>query len=303
MEWSEIRVSTEEPCAEAIAGLFHEWGAGGVIIEDPQAIRSHIAQGLWDDHAFDQEYLVRNQVIIRAFYPAPYSPTPAQINDLKATAGVTCHIEVLTVNDEDWADNWKAYYHVTPLGRRLVIKPTWEEYLPQADELVIELDPGMAFGTGTHVTTRQCLELMESVVEAGQNVLDIGTGSGILAIAAAKLGAAKVRAIDNDPVAVKTARENVEQNQVSSVIRVELKDLAEMDGPQFDLVIANLTAQVLGRLLGRLIRLTRAGGRVIAAGIGREQWPGLKEVITNSGLVLEQISEDEDWVAVLARRV
>lgn len=303
MEWSEIRVSTEEPCAEVIAGLFHEWGAGGVIIEDPYAIRTHIAQGDWDAHSFEQEYLERSCVVIRAFYPAPYAPSSDQIDDLKATAGETCHIEVLTVRDEDWADNWKAYYHTTRTGRNLVVKPSWEGYLPQEGDLVIELDPGMAFGTGTHITTRQCLELIEASLNEGQRVLDVGTGSGILAIAAAKLGAGEVRAIDNDPVAVEVARQNIKQNRVESQVTVEQEDLADFSGPEVDLVIANLTAPVLIRLIDRIISLTRPGGRIIMAGIGREQWAGLKETIEQTGLTFDQISEEEDWVAVLAWRL
>jgi len=302
VEWSEIRVSTEEPCAEVIAGLFHEWGAGGVIIEDPYAIRQHIAEGNWELHGFEQDYLERSSIVIRAFYPAPYTLTPKQIDNLKSIAGKTCHIEVLTVQDEDWASNWKAYYHPTRVGRRLVVKPTWETYTPQAEDLVIELDPGMAFGTGTHITTRQCLELMEMTLVPGQRVLDIGTGSGILAIAAAKLGAGEVKAIDIDPVAVDTARQNVRQNGVESRVSVEQRDLAEFSTPEADLVTANLTGPVLCQLIERLISLTRPGGRMILSGIGLEQWPQLHTVMAEKGLVVETTDRDEDWVAVQARR-
>jgi len=302
VEWSEIRVSTEEPCAEVIAGLFHEWGAGGVIIEDPYAIRNHIALGAWDAHGFDQEYLERSCVIIRAFYPAPYVPTSEQIDNLKDIAGNSCHIEVLTVRDEDWADNWKAYYHTTRAGRKLVVKPSWEAYEPQEGDLVIELDPGMAFGTGTHITTRQCLEILETSLIPGQRVLDIGTGSGILAIAAAKLGAGAVKAIDNDPVAVEIAGQNVRQNEVEYLVTVEQQDLAEFNESAVDLVVANLTAPVISKLLGQIVSLTRIDGHIITAGIGKEQWPGLKEIMEQHGLILEKITLEEDWVAVLARR-
>jgi len=302
VEWSEIRVSTEEPCAEVIAGLFHEWGAGGVIIEDPYAIRQYIAQGKWELHGFEQEYLERSSVVIRAFYPAPYTLTSKQIDDLRAAAGRTCHIEVLAVQDEDWAGNWKAYYRPTRTGRRLVVKPTWESYTSQPEDLIIELDPGMAFGTGTHTTTRQCLEMMETTLVPGQKVLDIGTGSGILAIAAAKLGAGQVKAIDIDPVAVEIAQQNIRQNGVESLVTVEHRDLAEFCAPEADLVTANLTAPVLCQLIERLIALTRPGGRMILAGIGREQWPQLHAVMTQKGLILEKTDRNEDWVAVLARR-
>ncbi len=303
VEWCEIRVSTEEPCAEIIAGLFHEWGALGVIIEDPYAIRNHIERGMWDAHGFEKEYLERSSVVIRAFYPAPYRLSSDQIDFLHTTAGETCHVEVLTLKDEDWTHNWKAYYHTTRIGQSLVIKPSWEEYRSQEDDLLIELDPGMAFGTGTHTTTRQCLEFIEVSLAEGQKVLDIGTGSGILAIAAAKLGAKEVTAIDNDPVAVKIAKQNVRQNGLEDQVTVELQDLAGFTGVEFDLVTANLTAPILSRLIDRIVSLTRSGGRIITAGIGREQWLKLRELIEQKGLELEQISEEEDWVAVQVRRI
>lgn len=302
MEWSEIRVSTEEPCAEIVAGLFHEWGAGGVIIEDPYAIRNHIALGDWDAHGFEQEYLERSRIVIRAFYPALYRPTPKQMDELKSIAGKNCQIEVLAVRDEDWADNWKAYYHTTRTGSNLVVRPSWESYDPQEEDLVIELDPGMAFGTGTHITTRQCLEILETSIIPGQRVLDIGTGSGILAIAAAKLGAKEVKAIDNDLVAVEIARQNVRQNEVEHLVTVEQRDLAELNESGVDLVVANLTAPIFCQLIDRIVSLTRPGGHIITAGIGKEQWPGLREIMEQSGLNLERTAQEEDWVAVLARR-
>jgi ribosomal protein L11 methyltransferase len=257
---------------------------------------------VWDCHSFEQEYLERSYMVIRAFYPAPFAPSARQLEDLRDMAGATCHIDLLTVKDEDWKDNWKAYYHTTRTGRNLVIKPSWEDYSGQEGDLIIELDPGMAFGTGTHTTTRQCLELLEASAVEGRRVLDIGTGSGILAIASAKLGAGEVIAIDNDPVAVEVARQNVRHNAVSSQVTVEHEDLDDFSRPDFDLVAANLTAPVLSSLISRIISLTRPGGGIIMAGIGREQWPDFKETLEKTGLTLDQVSREEDWVAVLARR-
>ncbi|NLV16203.1 MAG: 50S ribosomal protein L11 methyltransferase [Syntrophomonadaceae bacterium] len=302
MEWSEIRVSTDEPCADFVAGLFHEWGAGGVIIEDPAAIRSFIAQGIWDAHSFDDEYLKGEYLVIRAFFPSPYELSQEQMDNLREKTGQNCIVDVLTVRDEEWADNWKAFYHSTRVGSHLVVKPSWEDCVVHDGDIVIELDPGMAFGTGTHITTRQCLELLEQAMAGGEKVLDVGTGSGILAIAAAKLGAQTVKAVDIDPVAIEVARENIKANGVLGAVSLEQRDLAVLTGIEADTITANLTAPVIRNLIENLTNLVRADGLIIAAGIGREQWPELKEIMERNGLTIEKILIEEDWVAVAARR-
>ncbi|NLB19168.1 MAG: 50S ribosomal protein L11 methyltransferase [Syntrophomonadaceae bacterium] len=302
MEWSEIRVSTDEPCAEFVAGLFHEWGAGGVIIEDPAAIRSFIAQGVWDAHCFDEEYLKLNNMVIRAFFPSPYTISQAQMDNLQEITSRKCKVDILTVRDEDWADNWKASYHSTRVGSHLVVKPSWEDCSVRDGDIVIELDPGMAFGTGTHITTGQALEFLEQVMTGGEKVLDVGTGSGILAIAATKLGAKIVKAVDIDPVAIKVARGNIKVNGVDQVITLEQRDLADLTGTEADLITANLTAPVIELLIDNLIGLVRPEGLIIAAGIGREQWPDLRGVMEKKGLIVEKSATKEDWVAVVAKR-
>ncbi|MGE5423222.1 MAG: 50S ribosomal protein L11 methyltransferase, partial [Ignavibacteriales bacterium] len=249
MQWCEVRVTTEEPCVEAIAGLFHTWGAGGVIIEDPASVRGYIERGEWDAHGFSQEYLERNLVVVKAYYPAPCPLDQDQLDNLRNKAGISCHIDISTIQDEDWADNWKAFYHTTRVGKRLVIKPSWEEYAAQADDLIIELDPGMAFGTGTHITTRQCLELLEEIMAGGESVVDVGTGSGILATAAAKLGASHVWAMDIDPVAVDVAAENIKNNGVEKMISLTKSDIAEYTAPAADVLLANMTGVVIGNHL------------------------------------------------------
>lgn len=301
MEWSEVRVTTDARCAEAVADIFHEWGAGGVIIEDPASIRSYVEQEIWDAHGFDQDYLDRKDVVVRAFYALPGQVTSEQLARMQNVAGPACQIHMLTVRDEDWADNWKAYYHPTRVGEHIIIRPTWEECPDQEGDVTVVLDPGMAFGTGTHITTRQCLELLEEAMVPGMRVVDVGTGSGILAIAAAKLGAAEVLAIDLDPTAVAVAQENVLTNEVASRVRVELLDLADLTAQNADLVIANLTAPVLTALVQNLALTVRPGGQLIGAGIGREQWPELENLL-GKHFDIEKVATEGDWVAILLRR-
>ncbi|MGE5404025.1 MAG: 50S ribosomal protein L11 methyltransferase, partial [Candidatus Saccharibacteria bacterium] len=192
------------------------------------------------------------------------------------------------------------YYDVTHIGEHLVIKPTWKEYCPDKNDIVIELDPGMAFGTGTHITTRQCLQYLEQVLKGGERVLDIGTGSGILAIAAVKLGAGEVEALDLDPVAVKVANENFADNKV--YISAKEMDFNEYQGQPADIILANLTGFVIAEVLDSVTAHLKPGGLLIGAGISQSLWPDLQTAMERSGLQIENTNFEEDWVGVLARR-
>ncbi|MEW6282314.1 MAG: 50S ribosomal protein L11 methyltransferase, partial [Candidatus Eremiobacterota bacterium] len=197
-----------------------------------------------------------------------------------------------SVRDEDWAENWKQFYHPRRLGRRLVLRPTWEDFEAKSDDLVMALDPGMAFGTGYHASTRLCLELLERAPCPGR-VLDYGTGSGILAIAALLLGARRAVCVDCDPVAVRAARDNLRQNRLSGRARVRLGE--QPPRSRYDLVMANLVAQVLVELSAEL---TGAAGRLIAGGIVEERRDEVVEAYQARGMRLVDEALEEGWVAL-----
>lgn len=210
------------------------------------------------------------------------------------------------VREEDWAESWKAFFRVEHIGRRLVIRPTWRDYTPREDELVIDLDPGMAFGTGQHATTRLCLAALENLVDANMDVLDLGCGSGVLALASARLGCRAVLALDIEPVAVATTRANAALNGLQGVIRAEqgsLDDSWPLPSPPLhvaDLLVANINATVLVALAPALAAALRRGGRFLGSGIIE---PRLDEVLlafAAAGLRLDQISAEADWRAVIA---
>jgi ribosomal protein L11 methyltransferase len=201
------------------------------------------------------------------------------------------------VRDEDWAENWKKFYHPLEVGRQLVICPSWETFTPKPEQKVVILDPGSAFGTGYHWSTRLCLEFLEEVAPR-QPMLDLGTGSGILAIAAHKLGVTDILAVDNDPVAVKVARENVEINQAS--IRVELASQAPAGG--FALVTANLIASLLIEMASDLYACLAPGGVLICGGIICERKGEVIEALGAAGLVLKADKEREEWASLLLER-
>ena len=201
------------------------------------------------------------------------------------------------VRDEDWAENWKQFYHPLEVGSRLVICPSWEKFSPRPEQLVVILDPGSAFGTGYHWSTRLCLEFLEEV-GASEPMLDLGTGSGILAIAAARLGVKDILAVDNDPVAVKVARENVDINGCK--IRVELAEAATPSG--YALVTANLIAALLVEKAQELYDCLASDGRLICGGIIRERKQEVVDALRATGLVLLESKEREEWVSLLWKR-
>jgi ribosomal protein L11 methyltransferase len=228
-------------------------------------------------------------------------------------------LSVRQLAEEDWANAWKEHYHVVHLGRRTVIKPSWREYKPALGEVVVELDPGMAFGTGLHPTTRTCLLLLEDTMRPGDRVLDVGTGSGILALAALKLGAAYVLALDVSGVAVAATRANAAANDVAERIDVRHATLdgaagepyfplppgLAMLGPEigeFDLVLANIIARVIAQLAPALLRAVRLGGTLIASGIIAERLHEAEEPLRAAGLATIERVRDGDWVTLRGRR-
>jgi ribosomal protein L11 methyltransferase len=210
-------------------------------------------------------------------------------------------LSVRWVEEEDWAHAWKRFFRPLRVGRRFVVRPTWEEWVPEPGDRVIAIDPGMAFGTGTHPTTQLCLELIEEGVVGGASVLDVGTGSGILAIAAAVLGAAPITAIDIDPIAVSAAGENRRVNPDAGDILLAVGDAAAVRG-RYDWVFANLIAEILRSDAALLASRVTPGGALLAAGIVAERAFEVRTALEAAGLQIECERCREEWVALVARR-
>lgn len=226
------------------------------------------------------------------------------------------------VAESDWAEAWKQQYHLQRIGQRIVIVPAWEAYEPASGEVVIRLEPGMAFGTGLHPTTRLCLQALDEHLHPECSVLDVGTGSGVLAIAAAKLGARSVLALDADPVAVTVARENIAGNDVAHRVHVQHGTLPgglpqgqvpehfasggapePLDSGQFDLVLVNIFAPVIvGMAPALAARLNTESSRLIVAGLIETQETEVADAFGARGLQVIGRSQEQDWVALVARR-
>lgn len=214
------------------------------------------------------------------------------------------------VSEDDWAHAWKAHFRPLRVGQRFVVKPSWEPWPPadtpgaaRSDDLVIELDPQMAFGTGTHETTQLCLEALERHLARGERVADVGCGSGILAIGAALLGASAVRAWDVDPLAVATARENCVRNRAGHLCQIEQGDALRALTGKFDVIVANVHTAFLLSLIPRLPAHLTRGGRTILSGAAESSVPALREALAKADLrLVEQVHRGE-WVAVVAQRM
>ena len=215
--------------------------------------------------------------------------------------GIEYETSIVGVNEEDWANNWKQYYHTQRIGKRIVVTPSWEEYTPSGDDVQMRLDPGMAFGTGTHDTTRLCLELLEEVVTPETRILDVGTGSGILSVGGILLGAPSALGVDIDPVAVKVANENAEINEVSDKTEFVCGDLTDKVHGKFEIVTANIVADVIIRLLSTVKNYLLKGGVLIVSGIIDTRADEVENACHEAGFVTEKRLEHGGWVAIKLR--
>lgn len=314
MDWLELTVLTTTEGSELVSQILIDAGASGTVIEDKNDVAlNQRPEGQWD--IIDEEIARRmgDDVKVKAYYAmdARVKDTLAHIasalDDLRANAaGLPLgKLETLVsnVDDEDWAENWKKQYKPFRLGRHMVVKPGWETFDAQPDDKIIEIDPGMAFGTGTHETTGMCVELIEDYVKPGDTTIDIGTGTGILAIAAALAGAKDVLATDLDPVAVRVAAENVRINGFADVIRTRQGDLLQAVDERANVVIANIIADVIAMLAQPVRAHIEDGGLFICSGIARERSDFVIEALKAAGYQQPMdIREKGEWMAIAARK-
>ncbi|MFO7753312.1 MAG: 50S ribosomal protein L11 methyltransferase [Desulfobacteraceae bacterium] len=217
------------------------------------------------------------------------------------SAGIKVDFTCSTIDEEDWSRSWKEHFHVTRITDRMVVKPEWKKYSPGPDEIVVEIDPGMAFGTGTHPTTRLCMKILETSLKKSHTLLDVGTGSGILMITAAKMGASCIYGIDNDPVAVRIARENILKNgPVPGEFHLETCTIEHMPFHTFDIICANILSGVIIKIMPEIKKRLGPEGTAILSGIIREQQEAVLSGMDKNGLYAASIEQEEEWVAIAA---
>lgn len=311
MKWSELSIHTTNEAIESISNILHEAGASGVVIEDSEDLTKDREDVFGEIYSLDPEDFPTEGVILKAYLPVnsflgeAVEGIKLAINSL-AEYNINVGRNVVTiseVNEEDWATSWKKYYHPVKISKRFTIVPTWETYHPvSSDELIIELDPGMAFGTGTHPTTVMSLQALEKHVDKGNTVIDVGTGSGVLAIGAALLEAASVRALDLDEIAVKAAGLNVKLNKVQDRVHVFHGNLLEAIDEPADVVVANILAEIIMSFTDDAYLAVKPGGIYITSGIIVQKKNDVKQALEASGFIIEDIMMMEDWVTIISKK-
>ncbi|MCY7768425.1 50S ribosomal protein L11 methyltransferase [Bacillus haynesii] len=311
MKWSEICIHTTHEAVEPISNILHEAGASGVVIEDPLDLIKERENVYGEIYQLDPNDYPDEGVIIKAYLPIN-SFLGETVEGIKETINNLLlydidlgrnKITISEVNEEEWATAWKKYYHPVKISEKFTIVPTWEEYTPvHTDELIIEMDPGMAFGTGTHPTTVLCIQALERYVKEGDSVVDVGTGTGILSIASAMLRAKQVEGYDLDPVAVESARLNSKLNKVSDHIVIKQNNLLDGIEGEKDVIVANILAEVILRFTDQAYSLLKDGGYFITSGIIQQKKQEVKDALVNEGFTIVEVLSMEDWVSIIAKK-
>lgn len=311
MKWSELCIHTTNEAIEPISNILHENGASGLVIEDAMDLVREHTSTFGEVYELDPEQYPDEGVYIKAYLPMN-SFLGETVEEIKQTINNLMlydidlgrnQITLSEVHEEEWATAWKKYYKPVKISKKITIKPTWEAYQPvDTDEMIIELDPGMAFGTGTHPTTVLSIQALEQFLKENDTVIDVGSGSGVLSITAALLGANHVYAYDLDDVAVNSTVLNAKVNNVEMKITAKQKNLLDYVTVEADLIVSNILAEIIVRFVEKAWSQLKPGGHFITSGITQAKKQLVKEHLEQQGFEIIQSNELEDWVSLVARK-
>ena len=298
--WTQVKVTSKKENSDTVISVMSMVDSN-LMIEDFSDVSLDTCYGdLIDEKILNADKTV---VSVSVYIPADASFTDsvAFIKDRLAADGVDAKIEVIGVNEEDWANSWKAFYKPTRIGKHVMVVPAWEKYTPLPDDIIVNMDPGMAFGTGTHETTRLVMELLEKYTKPGMRVLDVGCGSGILAICASKLGAEECAAYDIDPVAVRVAKENIEKSGQKNITCAQSDLLKQVDlsNGKFDIVCANIVADIVIRMSGDIEKYMNNDAILLASGIIIERADDVINAYAELGFYVHEKLTDNGWCAIV----
>ncbi len=311
--WYEIKVITNSEAVEAVSYVLDSMGAEGVWIEDPQdPVYQEGSEGDWDymDIEKVKQSLDFDGARVRCYveheedsWEEYIADVTQKINDIKSSGLDVGELSIQwqIFENKDWNSEWKKYYTTFLVGEKIIVTPSWEEYEVMNDEIVISMDPGGAFGSGTHETTMLCMEILEELVKKDMTVFDIGTGSGILGITAAKLGATNIKAVDVDAAAVETAKQNAIENEVQDVMEVFEGDLFEIKSGQCDIMVANIIAGVIMLMAPYVKSYIKPNGYFVAGGILSEKEDEVSQVIRKAGFSEVHIYSKGEWSVIVGR--
>ena len=299
LKWLELSVEAPPEFVEPLSQVFYRYGHGGVAVD---------VGGSYNPDEGESPP-VPERVTLKTFLPMN-STTNERRSRIDVGVRLIRHVGPVSplqervLDEEEWMNSWKQHFDPLRIGKRLVVCPSWRSYEPNESDIVVTLDPGLAFGTGHHPTTRMCLELLEGLVEPGKSVLDVGCGSGILSITAAKLGASGVFGLEVDSVAVGVAKRNALENSVSHGIRIAQGSLphSEVASGGYHIAVANISAKVISEMAGDLVDAVSDGGCVIASGLLLESRSHVERALESAGACPERVITDGDWVTIVATK-
>jgi ribosomal protein L11 methyltransferase len=307
MKWTEIKIRATAETEDLISNILYDVGATGLSIDDPaEILQLSKSKKDWDFIDASLLDISSEEIFIKAYFSESediekkVKEIEKNIKDIPILNIENHRISTTKVDENDWAESWKKYYKPVRIGRRILIMPSWEEDVSLENDIVIELDPGMAFGTGTHETTMMCTEALEDYVKPYSTVYDIGTGSGILGIVAAKLGATKVVGVDLDPVCVKVANENIEMNNVEDVVEIKNGDLLEVVVGKADIIVSNIIAEIIAGMTPDLKNYLNRGGIFITSGIIIEKISLVEKALIENGFKILEIKKLNSWACIIA---
>ena len=312
MKWTEVLIKVDPQAVEAVTDILYGLGAQGVAIDEPVDVERLREDELYWDY-IDEKLLENDteETKIMAYFSEEETNLPEKIAVIREKIrnltefGLSIGsgtVELSNVNQEDWESAWKQYFKPVHVTDRIVVKPEWEEYSPQEGEIVIEIDPGMAFGTGTHETTSMCINQIEKNLKAGDRVIDIGCGSGILSMAAVLLGAEKATGVDLDPVAVRVALENVELNNLQDKIEILHGNLTDVIREKADIVVANIMADIILILLEDVREFIKDDGLFISSGIIQEKRAAVEARLLEKNFSIVEVETKGEWCAITAQK-
>lgn len=310
MKYTKFVIKTHPVSGEAMETFLFELGSSGVLLEDPNELDLMEQEGVYWDYVDTAVNTDMDTVTIQAFFDHCIDNRNLMDQIHKKLDALESYglkrglgtVVVEEVEESSWTDEWKKYYQIIHIGEHFVIKPQWEDYMEQKGDIVLELEPGMAFGTGAHESTELSLRLMEEVHFQNRDVIDIGCGSGILSVASAKLGAKRVLGIDIDPLAVQVAHDNVAMNGDFPQVEIKEGNLSEEVSDTFDVVISNIVAEAIRVLAVDIPRILQVGGLWISSGILNDQREELMRIMKENGFQIVQTLEKNEWSAILARK-
>lgn len=309
MNYKEITLMINHEVEPFIADILNEVGANGVVIEDSLELVKGRIETYGEIYELNPDDYPESDVRVKVYFSeldysdAIFNEIKEKINGLQDVEVTRLEITTDEVQEEDWANEWKNHFHAFKASERFVVVPSWENYEKQNDdEFIIKLDPGMAFGTGDHATTSMCLKLIEKYVQPNQSVIDVGTGSGILSIAAHQLGAAPIKALDLDSVAVRVAVDNFEKNDCADAIQAEPGNLLKGESEKRDVIFANILAHIVDLMIDDSFALLNDNGLLITSGIILEKEEMIVEHLERVGYKIEEITRENGWIAIAARK-